>query len=244
MTSSQYSPNYRWHLVCCIRVYAKYKGDTDLLSHLSDIRLPAPVPKDVREPLDFDEWSEVREAIDEADYLSDAARNVCTLIALRGIRCGDVLRLTKQDIKVAVKSGILSFEGKGERWHKFNAEPLKAPLEELLALPWKGKRVRNLVCPRSAEKYCQETAGRKIRRVFDRIAEDLDMDPRDLYAHRFRHTYATYFLQEMKGDPEAIFKLQQQMGWAGLNTATNYLRRSRRKELDEVESRMFSNVKR
>jgi len=200
--------------------------------------MPAAAAASVREPLTLEQWFEIREAIDEADWLSDAQRLVCSIIALRGIRCGDVLRLSKHEISQGLKTGILAFEGKGERRQQYSAEPMRSYLDGLLELRWTGKRVRNLVSPKSDEDLCQETAGRQIRRAFDRIADELDMDRADLYAHRFRHTYATHFLQQMTGDPEALFKLQQQMGWAKLETAANYLRRGRRAELDEVDERL------
>lgn len=243
MTSTEASPNYRRHLIACVRVWAQYAGDAELMLRLSDIRRPPPTPKDVREPYDFEDWVMIREAIDEAPYLDDATRHVCALVALRGIRCGDVLRLTRRDISRAIDTGTLAYEGKGGRWQNYSAAPLMPYLEGLLALRWVGKRVRNLVCPGSSESRAQESAGRTIRRAFDRIAEELELVPEDLYAHRFRHTYATYFLQQMAGDPEAIFKLQQQMGWARLDTAANYLRRGRRQELDAIEATLLSGRK-
>jgi len=241
MVARKESPNYRRSLIACVRAWAHYTKDGDLLLRLSDIKRPPPIARDVREPFEFNEWFSIRDAIDSDTGLSDTKRLVCAIIALRGIRCGDVLRLTEREINQAIKTGILAYEGKNERPQQYNAEPLRGYLEELAALPWRGTCVRDMVCPfsRGDEEKRQESAGRAIRLVFDQIAEKLEMDPKDLYAHRFRHTYATYFLQEMKGDPEAIFKLQQQMGWAKLDTAANYLRRSRREELDEVEERLL-----
>lgn len=239
MTSTSYSPNYRRHLIACVRVWAKYTGDGDLLVRLEDIKRPAAIARDVREPFEFSDWFAIRNAIENYPGITDAKRNVCALIALRGIRCGDVLRLAKRDVSQAVDAGVLAFESKGERWQKFNAAPLLPHLKGLMGCWHHGQRVRNLVSPGSSEEHCQETAGRAIRRVFDEIADEIGMNPEDLYAHRFRHTYATYFLQEMAGDPEAIFKLQQQMGWARLDTASNYLRRSRQGELDAVEERLL-----
>jgi integrase len=240
ITSSNYSPNYRRNLVACVKSWAKFVDDRELRVQLEDIKSPAPVPRDVREPFSRDEWFELIDAIDSADYISGAQKHTCALIAIRGIRCGDVLRLTKRDVSQGLKTGILAFESKGERWQKFSAAPLRDHLEGLLE-DWRKKapRVRNLVAPGSAESSAQATASRAIRYAFDRIAKELGIDPQDLYAHRFRHTYATLFLQTMAGDPEALPKLQQQMGWARLDTASNYLRRSRREELDELESKLF-----
>ena len=242
ITSSNYTPNYRRSLIAAVKSWAKFTEDEDLRKQLEDIRMPAAVPASAREPLTKEEWARVRRAIDDADFLTDAQRNVCALIALRGIRCGDVLRLTKRDITQALKTGVLAFESKGERWQRFNARPLRVYLEGLLE-DWgrgkKYKRVCNLISPGSKPANAQESAGRSIRSAFDRIAKFADFDSEDLYAHRFRHTYATLFLQTMQGDPEALPKLQQQMGWARLDTASNYLRRSRQEELDAVESEMF-----
>jgi integrase len=143
----------------------------------------------------------------------------------------------------ALDSGVLSFVAKGERRLQFSAAPIAEYLERIAALPWgRHRRVRNLICPATDDDIAESSAGRTIRRDFDRVAVALEMDPAELYAHRFRHTYATLYLQQMAGDPEAVFKLQQQMGWARLDTAANYLRRSRRAELDEVEQNMFSKL--
>lgn len=242
MTSRRYSPNYRRHLIACVRVWARYSDDHVLEKRLQGIKRPAAIPSSVREPFELDEWFAIRDAIDEADWMSAPKRLVCGIIALRGIRCGDILRLTRREISQALKTGILGYEAKGERRQQYNAGPMRQYLEELAELEWgDNKHVGGLVCPRGGN---LDTAGRMIRQAFDAIADELEMEREDLYAHRFRHTYATYFLQEMAGDPEAIFKLQQQMGWAKLDTAANYLRRSRQGELDEIESRLLSGRKR
>lgn len=243
MTSGDYSPNYRRNLVAGVRSWAQFRKDSELLARLEDIRLPPPVPRGAREALSLDEWQKVRDAIAQAPYLAPPRKHVCAIIATRGIRCGDVLRLRHSDIAGALDTGILAYEAKGERWLRYSARPLLQHLQGLADCKWPPKgRVRNLVCPRSRADRCQDTAGREIRRSFDRIAQDLGMPPEDLYAHRFRHTYSTHFLRQMKGDPEAIFKLQQQMGWSRLDTAANYLRGSRREELDELEKQLLSGV--
>jgi len=106
------------------------------------------------------------------------------------------------------------------------------------------KAVRNLVSPLSRDsRASQETATRRIRRKMDLVADAVGVSREDLHPHKFRHTYATLYLQELEGDPEALPKLVQQMGWANLNTAANYLRRNRRPELDAVEARMHKKMR-
>jgi integrase len=238
MSDRDYSPNYRRHLVACVRAWAQYTGDGDLIVRLSEIRMPAAIPVTPREPLTWDVWWEIQDTIANSD-LHDGVRLVCSMISLRGIRCGDALRLRRRELTTALDTGVLAFEGKGERRIEYSAEPLREYLQELTDLHWEGgRRVYQLISP------THDTAARVVRRAFDTIAIKLDMDPADLHAHRFRHTYAHFFLQELVGDPEAVFKLQEQMGWAKLETAASYLRRDRRKELNEVESRMLSDRKR
>jgi integrase len=106
-------------------------------------------------------------------------------------------------------------------------------------MPQRG-RVRDCVSPRARDETRQEAAVRRVERAFDRVAAYLALRPGELYCHRFRHTYATHFLNELQGDPEALLKLQQQMGWSRLDTAMHYLRRDRRHELDLVEERLYS----
>ena len=238
MANQEYSPNYRRHLVACVRAWARFTSDGDLLVRLDEIRLPAAIPVTPREPFEWDTWWDIQDTIADSE-LDEGLRYVCSMIALRGIRCGDALRLRSRELSVALDTGVLAFEGKGERRIEYSAEPLREFLQGLVDLPWgKNRRVYQLISP------THDTAARAVRRAFDVIADELGMDPVDLHAHRFRHTYAHFFLQQMEGDPEAVFKLQEQMGWAKLETAASYMRRSRRKELNEIESKMLSDRKR
>lgn len=237
ITSSSYSPSYRRNLVAAVRSFARFAGDSETLDELDDLRLPAPVPQDHREPYSREQWLALITAIEESD-LAPAKRATCWLIARRGIRCGDVLRFRRRHVLDALDGDVMSFESKGQRWQHYSAAPLR-PALEIFAEQDGWKRVRNLICPRSPDDIAQESAGRAVRAAFDRIAAGAGLRARDVYPHLFRHTYATRFLQQMAGDPEALVKLQSQMGWARLDTAANYLRRSRRDELDAVDSELF-----
>jgi integrase len=156
---------------------------------------------------------------------------------VRGIRCGDILRVTKDELQGALKTGTLAFESKGKRRQEYSAAPMRPYLEALDDLWWRpdSTHVRHLV----SNSHKESAALKAVSRGFKKVAERLKMDPGDIYPHRFRHTYVTHFLQAMAGDPEAVFKLQDQMAWARLETASNYLRRSRREELDVIESRLL-----
>lgn len=244
LTDREYSPNYRRHLAACLRAWAAFSGDDDLRAKLADLRLPPAVPRGAREPLDADSWRRVLDEVDRAPYLTEPLRAACGLVARRGLRSGDVLRLARRDVAAAVRSGVLSFEAKGERWLRYRSAPVLPQLRALLEQKWDGPRVCHLVSPSAAQDRAQESASRAVRRAFDRVADAVGIPRADLYPHVLRHTYATRFLQATAGDPEGVFLLKEQMGWADLGTAANYLRRDRRKELDAVEERMLGQVSR
>jgi integrase len=240
LVSSHYAPNYRRNLIAGLRSWGHYSGNNDLLEALDDIKRPAAAPVQIREPLPKSLWFEVIAEIEGANYLAPGVRATCATIAIRGIRAGDVLRLRYQDVCNALQTGMLRYEAKGERWLTFRAAPIHRHLEILQTeMPQRG-RVRDCVSPRARDETRQEAAVRRVERAFDRVAAYLALRPGELYCHRFRHTYATHFLNELQGDPEALLKLQQQMGWSRLDTAMHYLRRDRRHELDLVEERLYS----
>lgn len=239
-----YSPFYRRSLLTALRQWALFTEDDALLLQLSPgkIKLPHPQRKTPRLPLDEDEWHELLKHIDSeaSTYLVPGIWAVCGIICTRGIRCGDVLRLQHNEIRRALKSGILSFVAKGERRLEFRAQPLRPYLKVLLGEKWKrkGGHVYNVIAPISG-KNAPQTAGRKIRRAFDRIAKNFGCDTDEIYPHRLRHSYVNRFLEQVEGDPRAIYLLQDQMGWASANTAASYVKRASRKELDSIEDRMF-----
>ena len=245
ISNRRYSPNYRRHLAACLRSWAKFTKDNDLRDWLDELKLPAAVPRDVREPFERDQWFAILDEIDGADYLNPPVKAVCLIVATRGIRVGDTVRLQRREIQQAIKTGILTFEAKGERRMRFSAAPVADYLRDLLDMEWGNrKRVRDLISPRSADgDKAQANAGNIVRDGFDQVAEAVGIPSEDLYPHKFRHTYATHFLGELEGDPEAVIKLKEQMGWARLDTALNYLRRSRQGELDQVEQSLFANRK-
>ena len=242
------SPKYRHHLVSCLRSWAKYKKNKKLSDTLDDIRLPPSAPRGHREPLTLKEWTKIRKTIQQADWIEPFCKNVLLIVVYRGIRVGDVLRVHRNDAEEALSSGSLAFESKGGGWKHFSVRAFLGPLQGLLdAWPQDADFVREgIVIERrggwpawKGEEATQRAAKDAIRYTLKQLEEELDIE---LFAHRFRHTYADHFLREMEGDPEALFKLQSQMGWTNLATAQNYLRRSRREELAEVEEALLNKL--
>lgn len=238
------SPMYRHSMAAALRSWADFANDGQLAARISDIRLPSRLRRGSRDPLDRAEWFRIIEAIENSQTLAPATTAALAMIATRGLRCGDVLRLERKALAEAKRTGVLQLVAKGERLIRVNAEPLTAAIGMLVSRSWKEVvTVADLVSPKSRRECSHASAARAIRRALDEVAKDHGMDRRDLYPHRFRHTYVHHFLGELRGDPEALVKVQQQMGWARMETAGSYMRRARQAELDAVESKLLSGRK-
>lgn len=244
LLNRELSPMYRHSIAAALRSWARFSDDHELAERIGEIRLPARLPKSSREPLPRDAWFRVADAIETDDSLPHALCAALSIIAIRGLRCGDVLRLTRKNLRRASKTGTLSIVSKGERHIHVNAEPLADHITKLLARDWKyAENVADLIVPTGRSECRHASAARAVRRALDEIAKRLGINRRDLFPHRFRHTYVHHFLGELQGDPEALVKLQEQMGWARMETAGSYMRRARRAELDAVESKLLSGRK-
>lgn len=239
----KYAPLYRRFLYAALRAWAKFLGDGDLLARLEDIRLPPALPKEPSEPFPEEEWFKLIEGIETDQRMPNARRLALCLIAVRGIRCGDVCRIKRSEIQTAVKTGTLPFEAKRGKRLRFAVTTIKPYLEELLALPWKGRTcLRELIV--GAGKNQQKQATRALRRELSKVARRCGLDPSEVHPHRFRPTATQEFLRQVEGDPEAVLLLKDWMQWANLNTAMHYLHRDRSRQLEAVEQKMMARRKR
>lgn len=244
LLAREHSPMYRHSMAAALRSWAKFSGDETLGVRVCDIRLPSRLRQSSREPLDRGAWFRVIDAIENSRVLALPAKAALSMMALRGLRCGDVLRLERSALATAKRKGSLTIVTKGERLISINAEPLISAIQDLLSLKWKqATSIAELVSPGSRRGCAHASAGRAIRRALSSVADDVGIERSDLFPHRFRHTYVHHFLAELHGDPEALVKVQQQMGWARMETAGSYMRRARQAELDAVESKLLSGRK-
>lgn len=218
--------------------WATFTKDGDLHADVKEIRLPPAQRVAIKVPLPTADWQRVVLRLEDVECdLDDRVRHVCLVIAKRGLRVSDALRIRRTEVVTALKSGVLSYEGKGSKRHEISAAALQGELEALATFKdW--DRLRDLV---SRGKH-PSAASNRIRRVIDQVCEELEID--DVYPHRFRRTYATHYLEEHRGDPRAIIKLQKHMGWASMNTAAMYADSVDHDELaatgDKMSGRIFA----
>jgi integrase len=232
LVGGKLAPNTLRSNLASLRAWARYSKDTDMQARLGDIRLPPARRVSSKPPLELEQWKRVVVHL-QTCKIDEAMRQVLLIMALRGMRCGDVLRMTKTEVQRAVDTGKLVYEGKGRKRIEFSARPLMAPLRALAAMPgW--VRVRDLIAKRPA------TAKMKVWRCSRRTAKQVGI--KEFNPHRYRHTFATNYLKQLAGDPNAIIKLQKYMAWESMSTAARYVDSVSQTQLDAVGDELISDL--
>lgn len=240
LRATDLSPKSKRVVRAAARHWAAWKDDAKLRRSLDQIRLPPARRKKAKVPLTRDQLFAVMDEIDRDKRLAAPVRAVLGLMACRGFRDGDVLRMRRAEIARALDHGRLAYVAKGRRTLEFKViRTYRRWLEVLMTEG--GSRwstVDELVAPRSkSAKARSEAAARKIQRALARIGRRLEIE--GLHPHQLRRTYAVEYLRAHKGDPEAILKLQQHMQWASASTAMEYVDHIRGEELDTVAESLF-----
>jgi integrase len=209
-----------------MRAWARYTKDDVLAARLSDIRETLPVPRKVnpKKPLSADERERFLRSLDRREK-DPYVVALLGLLATRGLRVSDVLRLTRKEVNYGVKEGVLPVETKGGvRQEFYLAEDAVAYLRVFQdvtrahdgAPEW--KTVLDLVAPAANHKTDRRRAaltivGRACKRVA--LAAKVKATP-----HILRHTVARLFLDTVSQD---MAQLVAYMGWLRPETAFNYI---------------------
>lgn len=220
------APNSQRTAKAALAAWARFSGDTELAEQLKDLRLPPARRMKAKIPLELEAWRRFVQHVSQVKMRNEPLRHVELIIAKRGIRCSDVLRMTRQDITDAVSTKVLVFEGKGRKRTRFAAAPILEHLKALSEIKhW--KHVSDLISSGSPR-----AALTRVERSVRRHAKALEIP--DVFPHRFRTTYATSFLKALQGDPQALIKLQRHMDWESLATAARYADAVDAGELDVI----------
>lgn len=235
LVAGRLAPNSLRTNLAALRAWAVFSEDPKLHKRLGDIRLPPARRVHTKLPLEVEELRKVIRHVQTCKMGNEAMRQVILIMAIRGFRSGDVLRLRRTEIQRALSTGKLVYEGKGRKRIEFSAEPFRAQLQALFEMKdW--ERVRDLITTSDNPKVASVKVWRASRRTAKK-AGVLDMNP-----HRYRHTFATMYLEQLRGDPNAIIKLQKYMGWESMNTAARYVDKVSQDELDEIGAGLVSGL--
>lgn len=232
------SPKTRHANKAALAAWAKFTKDGQLASDLNDIRLPPPQRVAIKTELDTEEWRSVIVQLERVT-MPEPIRHTLLLVSKRGLRMGDALRLEIGEIKSAVQTGTLSFEGKGGRRLEYDATHIKPHLEALLGFMKRDKieRVRDLILP---EESTDRAVNRKVGKALKRAAKKARV--KGVHPHRMRRTYATHFVKRLDNDPRAMIKLMKHMGWTNINTAAQYVDNVSGSDLDKLGADMMDEV--
>jgi len=193
--------------------WARFTKNPDLAELVEAVKLPPAKRSKPKLPLQTAQWQRFVQHLASSNLARVPLGHVCLVVAKRGLRVSDAIRIKRTEVAAALKTGVLSYVGKGAKRHEISAEPIRAHLEALhAATGW--TIVADLVSPTPAG------ATNRVRRAMRREATHLGIE--GVYPHRFRRTYARHYLEEHRGDPRAVLKLQNHMGWSNLNTAMSY----------------------
>ena len=231
------SPNTLRRIKASLKAWAKYTGDEILKEKLEDYQLPPVERVTVKKPLTKEEWKVLLASIDKARDYHPATRAVVALMAIRGFRIGDVLRMTRQEVVQAVKTGVIVFEAKRRKRTAYGVENFRDYLSVLLVYKdW--ETVASIISPK-AIKDPFGAAEKQVAECFRDIGKIAGLDPSQLHPHKLRRTYATHYLEAVNGDLE---KLRQHMGWADIATAAKYVDYHTSEKLDNVANEMMKGM--
>jgi integrase len=231
------APNSLRTNLAALRSWALYSKDEELRQRLADLRLPPARRLRDKAPLPIDDLRRVLHQVqtDESKVNTEPKRQVVLIMALRGLRSGDILRMRRSEVERALSTGKLTYEGKGRKRLEFDATPILEPLRVLYSYPgW--TRVAELVTTSENPKVASKAIWRASRRMAKKVGID-EMNP-----HRFRHTFATRYLDRLAGDPNAIVKLQKFMGWESMTTAARYVDAVSQADLDRIGQDLASGL--
>jgi integrase len=229
------APNTARTNLASLRSWATFIEDAKLLKRLGDLKLPPARRMRTKPALGAETWRKVVQHLRTCKMRPEPMRHVLLIMAIRGFRSGDVLRMKRTEIVRARETGRLEYEGKGRKRIQVDAAPILEQLEALAQI--KGwERVRDLL----GKGTSRRGMSRKVWRAAIRSAKAAGVP--EMNPHRYRHTFATRFLEELRGDPNAIVKLQKYMAWESMGTAARYVDSVSMEELDKVGAGLVANL--
>lgn len=238
LSDDELAPKTLRHILAACRAWAEHTDDGALLVDLKKVRLPPAVRQTAKVPLAREEWLELLAEFDRADYLSEPMRAQLALMGRRGFRCGDILRAQRVQVTAALKTGVFAYKAKGRRPIEFRVLETYQRYLQTLADHRGWSQVADLISPQSScPDFARAAAHKATYRALSNCAGIVELE--GVHPHRLRRTYATQFLKALKGDAEALPKLQQHMQWQSLSTALEYVDHDRGVELDQVAEGMF-----
>ena len=219
--------------------WARFASDDKLERTLREFQLPTAKRSTVKTPLERDQLEALITEIETADGLSDAERAVLGMIACRGFRIGDVLRLKRAELRAARDRGVLAFRAKGENRLEFKLIATFA--KHALALA--GAKGEGATVRRADRAEVQErdrspqVGGASHRAQAGAAGGPLQhrRHPPAPAAPHLRHRVP----EGLEGRPRRTDQAPAAKAWDSITTVAEYVDHARGLEFDQAAERIF-----
>jgi integrase len=215
---ARFSLKTRHSILAALRAWAKFTADEKLQKRLNDIRetLPKAERMFVKVPLSQEERDRFLDTLDSSKEIPPV-RAVLGMMASRGLRIGDVLRLTRKEVTRGVEEGVLSGYAKGGKRKTYDITKGCVPYLELLLEERGWTTVNDFIAPDSGDD--RAAASQIVRRACARIGKAAKIKQK-VRPHLLRATFARLYLDSVGGD---VTYLTKYMGWDSVQTALGYV---------------------
>ena len=231
VAATSLAPKTRLAALSALLAWARWKDDRTLEKVLRDLKKPRDARESERPPL-TDQEREAFEKTIAKTANSSLAWAVVALMARRGFRVSDVLRLTRTQVQAAIRENVLRFKAKGSIMLRAPTKRFKHILGYLLSVP-KWQTVAEGISPTATNPMVAARA--QVSRLVKDMAVQSGMAPEEMYPHRLRRTYAVRYLAAASGD---LTKLKAHMGWTSIATAALYSDWYSDQALEEIADKM------
>lgn len=234
------APKTRRRIRTAFRQWARFVQDHELEKTLEAFNLPPAKRVTPKIPLARALLLDLVDAIDRAETLDPVNRAVLGMMACRGFRIGDCLRMKREEIVRGLETGVLVYEAKRGSYLSFPLnEGYRRHVEAIAAIRGSWERVHHLIIDisKTSEEVRMKSAERSVARSLTKVGATIGLA--GLYPHRLRRTYAVEYLKTLKGVEDAVQKLQQHMQWESLATAMEYIDHARGAELETAAAKIF-----
>lgn len=204
-------------------------------SQIRKIKLPRQ-EKFIKEVFTDEQLSKMRKACDRemSDHLKMRAQCILELLCCTGIRAAELCTLTIQDVHLDPAKGYIKVHGKGNKWrevplinlghqYKYGDHPAIDHKVRRLLQQYKNRYRADAAgdAPFFISRIQAEPLGiAGLEQILNRLQYQAEIDEISCNPHRFRHTFASRFMQVI-GD---IYLLSKILGHSKVAVTEEYLK--------------------
>jgi len=187
-TAPEQGPTARWNtLRSATLAWAAWKSDDDMAARLREIK-PPPITYRETKPPSTEQWDHI---VTSAECLPEPRRSAVLLLAVSGLRIGEVFLLTRRQVELGITNREIAIYQKGSRtrdWAPSTRD--RALLAQLIRKPgWNVLRdVFDTSAPDVTDRQRYAAAYHEVRKTLRSVCVAAGVDY--VRPHRYRHAVA------------------------------------------------------